>query len=193
MKRLLLVLLAVMLLTDGALAQEAAPSRTERIVGGLLDFGAAVMRKQNAGTSNEKAPESVSDARAEENQNVAARLGESVGVLVQGVRDPGYVAERVAAVLKETGELVLREYLERYKAEGRAYTRELANIITERIVHHEKIASTLHSIRMLCWGVVIYLSVISLLIFFMLWQMKCTNEKVLKAIEELRRRQDTAG
>ena len=168
-----------------ALGQDsAAPSKTERIVGGLLDFGAAVM-KQRA----EKKQEDIrkADATADEaSSGTMTQLGKSVGVLVNGMRDPQYLAEKVASVIRETGEVVLREYLEEYKAEGRAYTRELANIITERIINHEKVASTLHSIRMLCWGVVIYLSVITLLIFYMLWRMKCSNERVLKAIEELR-------
>ena len=161
----------------------AAPSKTERIVGGLLDFGSAVM-KQRA----EKKQEDVrkAEAEAETSSGTMTQLGKSVGVLVNGMRDPQYLAEKVASVIRETGEVVLREYLEEYKAEGRAYTRELANIITERIINHEKVASTLHSIRMLCWGVVIYLSVITLLIFYMLWRMKCSNERVLKAIEELR-------
>ncbi len=62
----------------------------------------------------------------------------------------------------------------------------MANIITEKIVNHEKVASVLDSIRMLCWGVVIYLTIISILIFAMLWRMKSINERVLRAIEELK-------
>lgn len=167
-----------------ALGQDsAAPSKTERIVGGLLDFGAAVM-KQRAEKKQEDARKA--EAEAETSSGTMTQLGKSVGVLVNGMRDPQYLAEKVASVIRETGEVVLREYLEEYKAEGRAYTRELANIITERIINHEKVASTLHSIWMLCWGVVIYLSVITLLIFYMLWRMKCSNERVLKVIEELR-------
>ena len=184
MRNAVFSLLLGLLVPFVALGQDsAAPSKTERIVGGLLDFGAAVM-KQRA----EKKQEDVrkAEAEAETSSGTMTQLGKSVGVLVNGMRDPQYLAEKVASVIRETGEVVLREYLEEYKAEGRAYTRELANIITERIINHEKVASTLHSIRMLCWGVVIYLSVITLLIFYMLWRMKCSNERVLKAIEELR-------
>lgn len=116
-----------------------------------------------------------------------AKLGKSVGVLVQGMTDPAYLAKQLGAVLKETTELTLRDYLNRYKDEGKEYARELANIITEKIVNHEKVSTVLDSIRMLCWGVVIYLTIISMLIFAMLWRMKRTNDRVLAAIEELKK------
>lgn len=189
MRNILLLLSAVVLLCPSVYAQAAEPSKTERVVSGLLDFGAAVMKKRAADREAASTPQAVeANAPAESEESRMTRLGKSVGTLVQGMSDPHFLAEKIATVLRETGELVLREYLEQYKAEGRAYTRELANIITERIVNHDKVASTLRSIRMLCWGVVIYLSVITLLIFFMLWRMKCSNEKVLRAIEELRQR-----
>ena len=188
MRNILLLLSAVVLLCPSVYAQAAEPSKTERVVSGLLDFGTAVMKKRAADREAASTPQAVeANAPAEAEESRMTRLGKSVGTLVQGMSDPHFLAEKIATVLRETGELVLREYLEQYKAEGRAYTRELANIITERIVNHDKVASTLRSRRRL-WGVVIYLSVITLLIFFMLWRMKCSNEKVLRAIEELRQR-----
>ena len=187
MKKVLIALLVVFVLPMSLVARDGEASRTERIVGGILDFGSAMMNKRA-----EKKQTQVSDGTAVASEtspeaNTMEKLGKSVGVLVQGITDPSYLAQQLGGVLKETTELTLRDYLNRYKDEGKEYARELANIITERIVNHEKISGVLDSVRMLCWGVVIYLTIISILIFAMLWRMKCTNDRVLQAIEELKK------
>ncbi len=191
MKKVLIALLMIALLPVAGYAQDGESSRTERIVGGLLDFGSAVMKQraekkqaQQAGAMPAEQPDSCAETPE---PNTMEKLGKSVGVLVQGMTDPGYLAHRLGGVLRETTELTLRDYLNRYKDEGKEYARELANIITERIVNHEKISSVLDSVRVLCWGVVIYLSIISILIFAMLWRMKRTNDRVYAAIEELKK------
>lgn len=176
-------------LACAGVAQDSASSKTEQIVGGLFDFGSAIMKQRAEKKQAQQQPpvdEAVAAPEVQES-NTMEKLGKSVGVLVQGMTDPAYLAKQLGAVLKETTELTLRDYLNRYKAEGREYARELANIITEKIVNHEKVASLLDSVRMLCWGVVIYLTIISILIFAMLWRMKRLNERVLSAIEELKK------
>lgn len=173
--------------TCAGVAQEADASRTERIVGGLLDFGSAIMKQRAEKKQAQQSPTDEAAATPETQEpNTMEKLGKSVGVLVQGMTDPAYLAKTLGAALKETTELTLRDYLNRYKDEGREYARELANIITEKIVNHEKVSSVLDSIRMLCWGVVVYLTIISILIFIMLWRMKSINERVLRAIEDLK-------
>ena len=175
-------------LACAGVAQESDSSRTERIVGGLLDFGSAIMKQRAEKKQAQQQPPVDEAAAASETQEdgTMEKLGKSVGVLVQGMTDPAYLAKQLGGVLKETTELTLRDYLNRYKDEGREYARELANVITEKIVNHEKVATVLDSVRMLCWGVVIYLTIISILIFAMLWRMKSINERVLRAIEELK-------
>lgn len=173
--------------TCAGVAQEPDASRTERIVGGLLDFGSAIMKQRAEKKQAQQSPADEAAATPETQEpNTMEKLGKSVGVLVQGMTDPAYLAKTLGAALKETTELTLRDYLNRYKDEGREYARELANIITEKIVNHEKVSSVLDSIRMLCWGVVVYLTIISILIFIMLWRMKSINERVLRAIEDLK-------
>lgn len=173
--------------TCAGVAQETDASRTERIVGGLLDFGSSIMKQRAEKKQAQQSPADEAAATPETQEpNTMEKLGKSVGVLVQGMTDPAYLAKTLGAALKETTELTLRDYLNRYKDEGREYARELANIITEKIVNHEKVSSVLDSIRMLCWGVVVYLTIISILIFIMLWRMKSINERVLRAIEDLK-------
>lgn len=62
--------------------------------------------------------------------------------------------------------------LESYKEEGRKYAREMGDIITQRIMEDKKINSTLDSMRLFCWAVVIYLTVISLLVLYMLLRLR---------------------
>ena len=185
-KALYLCFLFVFVICAGV-AQEVDSSRTERIVGGLLDFGSAIMKQRAEKKQEQQSPTDEAAATPETQEpNTMEKLGKSVGVLVQGMTDPAYLAKTLGAALKETTELTLRDYLNRYKDEGREYARELANVITEKIVNHEKVSSVLDSIRMLCWGVVVYLTIISILIFIMLWRMKSINERVLRAIEDLK-------
>lgn len=188
MRKALCLCFLFVALACAAVAQDSAPSKTEQIVGGLFDFGSAIMKQRAEKKQAQQQPPVKEAAAAPDPQeaNTMEKLGKSVGVLVQGMTDPAYLAKQLGAVLKETTELTLRDYLNRYKDEGREYARELANIITEKIVNHEKVASVLDSVRMLCWGVVIYLTIISMLIFAMLWRMKSINDRVLRAIEELK-------
>lgn len=188
MRKALCLCFLFVALACAAVAQDSAPSKTEQIVGGLLDFGSAIMKQRAEKKQAQQQPPVDEATAASETQeaNTMAKLGKSVGVLVQGMTDPAYLAKQLGAVLKETTELTLRDYLNRYKDEGKEYARELANIITEKIVNHEKVSTVLDSVRMLCWGVVIYLTIISMLIFAMLWRMKSINDRVLRAIEELK-------
>lgn len=192
MRKVLCLCVLFIALACAGVAQDSAPSKTERIVGGLLDFGSAIMKQRTEKKQAQQQPADEADAASEtEDANAMEKLGKSVGVLVQGMTDPAYLAHQLGGVLRETTELTLRDYLNRYKDEGKEYARELANIITERIVNHEKIAAVLDSVRMLCWGVVIYLTIISILIFAMLWRMKRTNDRVLAAVEELKKKMNS--
>lgn len=188
MRKALCLCFLFVALACSAVAQDSASSKTEQIVGGLFDFGSAIMkqRAEKKQAQQQQPVDAATTASETQGDNTMAKLGKSVGVLVQGMTDPAYLAKQLGAVLKETTELTLRDYLNRYKDEGKEYARELANIITEKIVNHEKVSTVLDSVRMLCWGVVIYLTIISMLIFAMLWRMKNINDRVLRAIEELK-------
>lgn len=57
---------------------------------------------------------------------------------------------------------------ESYKQEGRAYARELGDIMMERAMANKKVDRAVDSVRALCWGVVAYITVISFLLFGMM-------------------------
>ena len=85
----------------------------------------------------------------------------------------------IAAVKQE-----LSDMKEAYKEEGRAYARELGDIMMERAMANKKVDRTLDSVRALCWGVVAYITVISLLLFAMMLRIQALLKKAEK-------RQDT--
>lgn len=62
--------------------------------------------------------------------------------------------------------------LESYKAEGREYAREVGDVITQRMLENEKVNNTLDSVRYLCWGVVAYLTVVTLLMLVLLLRLR---------------------
>lgn len=62
----------------------------------------------------------------------------------------------------------LNDMKEAYKEEGRAYARELGDTMMERAMANKKVDQTLNSVRVLCWGVVAYITVVSLLLFGMM-------------------------
>lgn len=72
---------------------------------------------------------------------------------------------------------------EAYKAEGRAYARELGDIMMERAMANEKVNQTLDSVRTLCWGVVIYITLVSFLLFGMMLRINALLGKLRKEKE----------
>lgn len=114
----------------------------------------------------------------------AARVdaGQVVGGLLQLISEPQVGSSSAAAQAPEPpgpGEqlaLTLRgatdSLLEAYKEEGREYAREVGGIITQRIMEDRKINETLDSMRLFCWAVVIYLTVVTLVVLYMLLRLR---------------------
>ncbi len=75
--------------------------------------------------------------------------------------------------------------LEAYKEEGREYAREVGDVITQRMLENEKINSTLDSVRYLCWGVIAYLTVVSLLVLLFLLRLRVLYARLTEKIDLL--------
>lgn len=106
--------------------------------------------------------------------------GQLLGNLLQAVNESHQTATSPApANAPGIGDQIMLTFrgatdsvLESYKEEGRKYAREMGDIITQRIMEDKKINSTLDSMRLFCWAVVIYLTVISLLVLYMLLRLR---------------------
>lgn len=80
----------------------------------------------------------------------------------------------------------LDEVKESYKEEGRAYARELGDTMMERAMANKKVDRALDSVRALCWGVVAYITVVSLLLFGMMLRI----QSLLAKAEKRQRREE---
>lgn len=74
---------------------------------------------------------------------------------------------------------VLDEFKEAYKQEGREYAQELGDIVVERLVRDKKVNSALTSVRNLCYAVIAYLTLVTVLILFFF-------SRIMSAIGKLR-------
>lgn len=74
--------------------------------------------------------------------------------------------------------------LESYKEEGREYAKEVGDIITQRIVEDKKINDTLSSMRIFCWAVVIYLTLVTILIIFLLLRLRVLYAKIMNTVAQ---------
>ena len=72
-----------------------------------------------------------------------------------------------------------------FKEEGREYAKEVGDIITERILESRKISDTLDSMRIFCWAVVAYLTIVTILIVVLLLRLRVLYSKLMKAIQGL--------
>lgn len=91
-------------------------------------------------------------------------LGRLADVGVQAVQQ----ADLSGLTPLEAVQAELNGIKESYKQEGRAYAKELGDIMMERALANKKVDRTLDSVRALCWGVVAYITVISFLLFGMM-------------------------
>ncbi len=73
--------------------------------------------------------------------------------------------------------------IDTFKEEGREYAKEVGDIITERILESRKISDTLDSMRIFCWAVVVYLTIVTILIVILLLRLRVLYSKLMKAIQ----------
>lgn len=74
----------------------------------------------------------------------------------------------------------LAEMKESYKEEGRAYARELGDIMMERAMANKKVDKAVDSVRALCWGVVLYITVVAFLLFGMMLRINALLGQIRK-------------
>lgn len=75
--------------------------------------------------------------------------------------------------------------LDAFKEEGRAYAREVGDLITNRILESRKISNTLDSMRFFCWAVCIYLTLVTVIIIVLLLRLRALHTKLMNAIQRI--------
>ena len=87
-------------------------------------------------------------------------------------------------ILREELVAVGNSLKEKYKQEGLAYVREAGDVVAERIVHNDKVQSTIGMIKMLVWVVVIYITVVTSLLLILLMKLYKSNRRILELMEK---------
>lgn len=75
--------------------------------------------------------------------------------------------------------------LENFKEEGREYAKEVGDIITQRIMEDKKINQTLDSMRIFCWAVVAYLTIVTALVIYLLLRLRVLHSRLMQAVQKL--------
>ena len=91
-------------------------------------------------------------------------------------------------MLVDSLEKSIGDIKEQYKEEGRAYARELADMLAERIVHSPRIQSTITTIQALCWAIIAYLVLVSLVLLVSMQRLRINSRHILEQLNELKQK-----
>lgn len=102
----------------------------------------------------------------------------------------GSSSEAFSRVLIDSLEKSFTGIKERYKKEGRSYARELGDIVAERIVRSSRVQSVLFTLRMICWAVIAYLILVTILLLVSLQRLRANDRRILELLREIRQKEE---
>lgn len=182
----------------------ADSSRSDRIIDGLLSAGSRVLqaeqeRRAAARHSADEAEQALTseveqEPAAEEEPATDGRRWRDRGRdMLNRVREATSerlgdrsVSEVISSTLKDALDHFLAEYKEQYKLEGREYAREVGDIIVNRVVDSPRISGSLYSLQLMCWGIILYLTLVTIIVLFSLLYLKRSNRKLMASVQELK-------
>ncbi|MBQ3524915.1 MAG: hypothetical protein IJA63_01455 [Akkermansia sp.] len=100
------------------------------------------------------------------------------------------LSEVLAFSLKDSLDVLIDEYKEEYKDEGREYAKELGDKLVERVREDPKIRDSITALQALCWSVIGYLSLVTLIVFFSLISITRGNRRLRKQFDALQHKFD---
>ena len=180
MKKLILLFA----LLCAVLPSAPADSNKDKLIDGLLGIGVRALQAEQERRAEAAQQQAEPPAETQE-ENAAPpqkrtwrdRGRDMLGNLISGSVDG--LGEKPLSQ-------VLNEYKEQYKQEGREYAREVGDKIVGRVLKDPKIEGAIYSLQALCWGVIAYLTLVTLIVVFCLMHLKRTNGKLLTAVDELK-------
>lgn len=98
-------------------------------------------------------------------------------------------AGALSRVMIESLEKSLAGIKEQYKQEGRAYARELGDMVAERIVRSPRVQSTILTLQTLCWAIIAYLILVTILLLVSLQRLCSNDRRILELLRELKQKQ----
>ncbi len=162
----------------------------DKLMDKLLQAGSDALEKEKQRRRKEVEQKATAPAPQDHERGWDDRGKEMLSVFLTNATNPSNapLAIRTAHTLKGTFDVLLDEYKEQYKDEGRAYARELGDIIVERVREDPKIRSSIYSLQMLCWGVIGYLTLVTIIMLSCLLHLKRTNARLLKEMLDIQKR-----
>lgn len=173
---------------------QADSGRVDEVIDGLLNVGVQALRVHQESRAAKSAAEPAvpePEVTAESGKLTWRDRGrEALSTLVTGTADglgDKPLSEVLSGAVKSAVDMLIDEYKEQYKQEGREYAKEVGDKIVTRVINDPKISHSIYSLQALCWGVIIYLTLVTLVMVFSLLHLKRSNNKLLAVMEELRK------
>ncbi len=175
-------------------APAQANEHADGIIDSLLQVGVHALKAEQERRAAEAVPETQQppaalDAEEPRNRTWRERGREAVSNLLTGTVDgigDKPLSEVMAATVKGTVDKLIGEYKEQYKQEGREYAKEVGDKIVTQVVNDPKIEKSIFGLQALCWGVIVYLTIVTIIVVFSLLHLKRTNVQLLAALTELK-------
>lgn len=192
MKKLILLFA----LLCAVLPSAPADGNKDKLIDGLLGIGVRALqaeqeRRAEAAQQQAEQPAETQEENAAPPQKRTWRdrgrdmLGNLISGSVDGLGEKP-LSQVLAEAAKNAMDTLINEYKEQYKQEGREYAREVGDKIVGRVLKDPKIEGAIYSLQALCWGVIAYLTLVTLIVVFSLMHLKRTNGKLLTAVDELK-------
>jgi len=197
MRYLMSLLMALLMTSLACLPAAEARVDADRLMNGVLRAGAHALQTATKRPAAEESssPEQTATAPgetdAEEERHWRTRGREMLAAFLDGTAEglgEQPLSQWFSRSVKQALDILLQEYKEQYKEEGRLYAREIGDKLVERLREDPKINASLTSVQALCWGVIAYLTVVTLVMLAALLRLKRTQTQLLAAIEELKQR-----
>lgn len=201
------LLLSFSVLFSFLIGEACADSSGGRIIDGLLSAGSRVLqaeqerraaaRAAEASAEAEQAPTSEAEQEPTAEEEPATegrrRWRDRGRDMIDRVREAASerlgdrsISEVISSTLKEALDRFLAEYKEQYKQEGREYAREVGDIIVNRVVESPAISGPLYSLQLMCWGIILYLTLVTIIVLFSLLYLKRSNRQLMASVQELK-------
>lgn len=188
-----MLILAVLMGVSGAV--QAASETADRVVHGLLKLGQGALEKElerreaKSAAKAEAAAQTTAPKERTWGDRGADMVGTFLGTAVDelGKRSS---SEVLAFSLKDSMDVLIDEYKEQYKKEGREYAKELGDRMVERVKEDPKISSSLTAIQVLCWSIIVYLSLVTVFVFSSFVSLRRGNKSLRRSFDELRKKFD---
>ena len=191
--RALCVLIAMAL---GVLSPvQAASETTDRVIHGLLRLGQGALENEleRRETASKAEAEAAARTTQPKERTWSDRGADMVGTFIGTAADElgkRSTSEVLAFSLKDSMDVLIDEYKEQYKKEGRQYAKELGDRMVERVKEDPKISSALTAIQVLCWSIIVYLSLVTVFVFSSFVSLRRGNKSLRRSFEELRKKFD---